>query len=371
MRHVMPVMLAQGSGAIVNTASIGSERGLAGACTYNASKHAVVGLTRTAAAEAGPHGIRVNCVMPGVIDTPLLESVLGPLFDGDMPLGKKTLGQDRAARTHRPACGDRRSGRLPAVRRRQFRDRCCMVDRWRRALHDPALIRPQEQPEERGGYMASDKRYQWLLIALLSANFGVVFFDRHAFSILTPFIQPDLKLTGADRRHRGGLLRCVGRGRSVHGHALGPLRPAQDDSRGCHDRLFPAPPCCPVFATFVALMLGARMLMGIAEGGIMPITQTLIAADVSPERRGLAHGITQNFGANLLANFLGPLVIVAIALAVGWQQGLLPRCDTGIRDGLAACPVRARTDIIWTSIRSPPSQARCSCCRTATSWCAW
>jgi NAD(P)-dependent dehydrogenase (short-subunit alcohol dehydrogenase family) len=93
MRHVLPVMLAQGSGSIVNTASIGSERGLAGACTYNASKHAVVGLTRTAAAEAGPKGIRVNCVMPGVIDTPLLDSVLGPLFHGDIALGKQVLGK--------------------------------------------------------------------------------------------------------------------------------------------------------------------------------------------------------------------------------------------------------------------------------------
>jgi NAD(P)-dependent dehydrogenase (short-subunit alcohol dehydrogenase family) len=93
MRHVLPVMISQGSGSVVNTASIGSERGLAGACTYNASKHAVVGLTRTAAAEAGPKGIRVNCVMPGVIDTPLLDSVLGPLFNGDVELGKRTLGK--------------------------------------------------------------------------------------------------------------------------------------------------------------------------------------------------------------------------------------------------------------------------------------
>ena len=93
MRHVLPAMISQGSGAVVNTASIGSERGLAGACTYNASKHAVVGLTRTAAAEAGPKGIRVNCVMPGVIDTPLLDSVLGPLFNGDVELGKRTLGK--------------------------------------------------------------------------------------------------------------------------------------------------------------------------------------------------------------------------------------------------------------------------------------
>ena len=40
-----------------------------------------------------------------------------------------------------------------------------------------------------------DKRYQWVLIGILSANFGVVFFDRNAFSFLAPFIQPDLKLT--------------------------------------------------------------------------------------------------------------------------------------------------------------------------------
>jgi NAD(P)-dependent dehydrogenase (short-subunit alcohol dehydrogenase family) len=93
MRHVLPLMIAQGSGSIVNTASIGSERGLAGACTYNAAKHAVVGLTRTAAAEVGAKGVRVNCVMPGVIDTPLLESVLGPLFGGDIALGKRTLGR--------------------------------------------------------------------------------------------------------------------------------------------------------------------------------------------------------------------------------------------------------------------------------------
>ncbi len=93
MKYVLPVMLAQGSGSIVNTASIGSERGLAGACAYNASKHAVVGLTRTSAAEVGSRGIRVNCVMPGVIDTHLLESVLKPLFNGDVELGKRVLGK--------------------------------------------------------------------------------------------------------------------------------------------------------------------------------------------------------------------------------------------------------------------------------------
>lgn len=93
LRHVLPVMLRQGGGAVVNTASIASERGLAGACAYNASKHAVIGLTRTAASDVGGRGVRVNAVMPGVIDTPLLEAVLEKLFAGDIAAGKRVLGK--------------------------------------------------------------------------------------------------------------------------------------------------------------------------------------------------------------------------------------------------------------------------------------
>jgi len=93
LRHVAPVMLAQGGGAIVNTGSIASERGLAGACAYNASKHGIIGLTRTAAAELGGRGVRVNAVLPGVIETPLLEGMLHTMFAGDVELGKQTLGK--------------------------------------------------------------------------------------------------------------------------------------------------------------------------------------------------------------------------------------------------------------------------------------
>jgi NAD(P)-dependent dehydrogenase (short-subunit alcohol dehydrogenase family) len=86
-------MLKQGHGAVVNTGSIASERGLAGACAYNATKHAVIGLTRTAASEVGAKGVRVNAVMPGVIDTPLLEAMLRMMFNGDVAAGKKVLGK--------------------------------------------------------------------------------------------------------------------------------------------------------------------------------------------------------------------------------------------------------------------------------------
>lgn len=93
LRFVLAQMVRQGSGAVVNMASIGSERGLAGACAYNATKHAVVGLTRTAASEVGQKGIRVNCVMPGVIETPLLVEVIEQLFHGDVQKGLEKLGQ--------------------------------------------------------------------------------------------------------------------------------------------------------------------------------------------------------------------------------------------------------------------------------------
>jgi 3alpha(or 20beta)-hydroxysteroid dehydrogenase len=73
LRYVLPVMLEQGSGAIISTASIAGEVGLPGTCAYNASKHGLIGLTKTAAAEVGRLGIRVNAVCPGAVDTGLLR----------------------------------------------------------------------------------------------------------------------------------------------------------------------------------------------------------------------------------------------------------------------------------------------------------
>jgi 3alpha(or 20beta)-hydroxysteroid dehydrogenase len=75
LRHVLPVMLAQGSGSIINTGSLSSERGLPGTPAYNAAKHAVLGLTRSAASEVAQSGVRVNAVLPGMIDTPMLAEV--------------------------------------------------------------------------------------------------------------------------------------------------------------------------------------------------------------------------------------------------------------------------------------------------------
>ena len=70
MKYEIPQMLEQGGGAIVNTASINGLVAGINDSAYSAGKHAVVGLTRTAAVEYAERGIRVNCVCPGWIDTP-------------------------------------------------------------------------------------------------------------------------------------------------------------------------------------------------------------------------------------------------------------------------------------------------------------
>jgi NAD(P)-dependent dehydrogenase (short-subunit alcohol dehydrogenase family) len=76
MQHEMRQMAKQGKGAIVNIASVNAYRPQYHQTVYTASKHAVLGMTRNAAIEAAPQGVRINAICPGAIETPMLESSL-------------------------------------------------------------------------------------------------------------------------------------------------------------------------------------------------------------------------------------------------------------------------------------------------------
>src|SRR5918993_932051 len=85
MKHVLPVMLKQNKGSIINTASIAGLMGSPRIAVYSASKHAVIGLTKSAAWECTGTGVRVNCVCPGLIDSRMLSTILQGRNPGNEP----------------------------------------------------------------------------------------------------------------------------------------------------------------------------------------------------------------------------------------------------------------------------------------------
>jgi NAD(P)-dependent dehydrogenase (short-subunit alcohol dehydrogenase family) len=86
LKHVLPVMLRQKRGSIINTASIAGMIGSPEIAAYTASKHAVIGLTKSAAAECSASGVRVNCVCPGLIESRMLSAIIEGRNPGKAPV---------------------------------------------------------------------------------------------------------------------------------------------------------------------------------------------------------------------------------------------------------------------------------------------
>ena len=91
MKHVLPVMLKQNRGSIINTASIAGLMGSPQIAVYSASKHAVIGLTKSAAGECAGKGVRINCVCPGLIDSRMLSAIIQGRTPGNAPMPNDRL----------------------------------------------------------------------------------------------------------------------------------------------------------------------------------------------------------------------------------------------------------------------------------------
>jgi NAD(P)-dependent dehydrogenase (short-subunit alcohol dehydrogenase family) len=103
MKYELRQMRKQGSGAIVNCSSLGGLVGIAGRGVYHASKHGVLGLTKSAALEYASMGIRINAVCPGIIDTPMVAGMLTTQAEAmkelmkDVPIGRLGRPEEIAA----------------------------------------------------------------------------------------------------------------------------------------------------------------------------------------------------------------------------------------------------------------------------------
>jgi NAD(P)-dependent dehydrogenase (short-subunit alcohol dehydrogenase family) len=103
MKHELRHMREQGSGAIVNCSSLGGLVGLPSRAAYHASKHGVIGLTKSAALEYAPRGIRINAVCPGIIETPMVASMLVSQQEAmkemmkEVPIGRLGQAEEIAA----------------------------------------------------------------------------------------------------------------------------------------------------------------------------------------------------------------------------------------------------------------------------------
>lgn len=102
MREELARMKPRGRGSIVNTSSIAGTRGFPGLAAYTASKHAILGLTRSAALDAAAWGIRVNCLCPGTTSTPMMEKQMKTRPNGlkgtleRIPLGRVATAVEQA-----------------------------------------------------------------------------------------------------------------------------------------------------------------------------------------------------------------------------------------------------------------------------------
>jgi NAD(P)-dependent dehydrogenase (short-subunit alcohol dehydrogenase family) len=98
MKHVLPVMLKNKKGSVINTASIAGLMGSPHIAVYSASKHAVIGLTRSAAGECSGTGVRINCVCPGLIDSRMLTTIFQGRAGGNAPPAMDKIAERIPAR---------------------------------------------------------------------------------------------------------------------------------------------------------------------------------------------------------------------------------------------------------------------------------
>lgn len=193
------------------------------------------------------------------------------------------------------------------------------------------------------GVPGERRGYENRMVCIFALAGGVAALDAQAVYYLMPEIVSDLKLTDGQV---GVLGSAVLVGWSVAAFVFGQLSDRFGKRKpfliAAFVAMFLFSGFSAIVAGFIALIL-ARVLMGLAEGPVIPVKQAIVMAESTPSRRGLNMGVVQNFGAQLIGTLIAPIVVVAIANHYGWRAAFL----------LSALPALVVAALIWKFIHEP------------------
>ena len=199
---------------------------------------------------------------------------------------------------------------------------------------------------KRGGIFT----YENGLLIILGLTFGIVFVDRNALTNLMPFVAADLKLNGTEIGLLGAALSLTW---AASGYIVGLI----SDRTGKRKPFLIISVLIFSVCSFISgiaanflILVAARFLMGLAEGPIFPLSQSLMIPATSPGRRGINNGALQAVFPNLLGNGLAPIVLVWLAQVYGWRDAFY----------LAGIPGLICAALIWKFAKdsTPEERAR-------------
>jgi MFS family permease len=180
------------------------------------------------------------------------------------------------------------------------------------------------------------------MIMILAIMFGFVFFDRNAVNYLMPFMR-DLNLSYTQVGMVASSLSFTWALAGLFGGAISDRTGKRKAPLLVAMIAFSAASFLSGMATSFVLLLLARLFMGIAEGPILPIAQSLVAEESSDDRRGHNMGVMQNFGSNLIGSFLAPLILVPLAISYSWRMAFY----------IAGIPGLIMAWFVWRYVHEP------------------
>lgn len=186
-------------------------------------------------------------------------------------------------------------------------------------------------------------RYENAALAILSMAFSLVFFDRMSITFLLPFVAPELGLNNTQIGLMNSVLALAW---AISGYAVGAYADRYRKRKPVLALMVVCFSLCTILSGAVGgflSLLVVRAVMGFAEGPVLPITQSVMAQESSPHRRGFNMGVLQNGISSIFGAIMGPLLMVALAEAFGWRQALF----------VAGAPGLLVAWLVWRYLRDP------------------